>query len=294
MYPYTIMSTNDFNLVHQDALTFLSSVQSNSVDLILTDPPYIISRDSGMEAHYQSVSSLATSGKNAKTEDDWTEYKKTLDKPKEELKADKGKGWSKDNYIKYGSIMGKKYSVQTKFGEWDSQFTIDTLKQCIKEYYQKLKKGGTCIIWFDIWKMETLKRLMEESKFKQIRLIEWVKTNPQPINSKTNYLSNCREFAILGVKGGKPTFHSSYDKAIYQYPMAAGKYKFHPTQKNLELMCVLIKKHSNEGDVVMDTFLGGGTTAFACTRTKRTCIGCEISPDYFAKMNEVMSSHFSG
>lgn len=76
--------------------------------------------------------------------------------------------------------------------------------------------------------------------------------------------------------------------------MAAGKYKFHPTQKNLELMCDLIKKHSNEGDVVMDTFLGGGTTAFACKRTKRTCIGCEISPDYFAKMNEIMSCHFSG
>lgn len=131
-----------------------------------------------MEAHYQSVSSLATSGKNAKTEDDWTEYKKTLDKPAEELKADKGKGWSKVNYIKYGSILGKKYCVQTKFGEWDSQFTVDTLKSCILEYYAKLKKGGTCIIWFDVWKMETVKRLMEEAKFKQIRLVEWVKTNP--------------------------------------------------------------------------------------------------------------------
>jgi site-specific DNA-methyltransferase (adenine-specific) len=57
-------------------------------------------------------------------------------------------------------------------------------------------------------------------------------------------------------------------------------------------MCALIEKHSNEGDVVMDTFLGGGTTAYACKKTKRKCIGCEISPEYFSKMNTIMSTLF--
>jgi DNA modification methylase len=184
------------SLINTDAISFLQSVPTNSVNLILTDPPYIISRKSGMESHYQSVSALAKNGNNAKTEAEWIEYKKTLDKPKEELQAEKGKGWSKDNYIKYGSILGKKYSVQTDFGKWDSEFTFETMETCIREYYKKLKKGGTCIIWFDIWKMETMKRLMEQYKFKQIRLIEWVKTNPQPINSKVNYLSNCRKIQV--------------------------------------------------------------------------------------------------
>ena len=64
---------------------------------------------------------------------------------------------------------------------------------------------------------------------------KWIKTNPQPLNSKTNYLTNCREIALLGVKGGKPTFNSKYDNGIYKYPIQGGKIKFHPTQKNLKL-----------------------------------------------------------
>ena len=60
-----------------------------------------------------------------------------------------------------------------------------------------------------------LKQLLEKHKFKQIRFIEWIKTNPQHLNSKTNYLTNCREIALLAVKGGKPTNSGSYDNAIY-------------------------------------------------------------------------------
>ena len=68
------------------------------------------------------------------------------------------------------------------------------------------------------------------------------------------------------MKGSKPTFNSKYDNGlydneIYQFPIQGGKKRFHPTQKSLPLFEALIKKHSNEGDVVLDTFLGSGTTA---------------------------------
>ena len=139
-------------------------------------------------------------------------------------------------------------------------------------------------MFFDIWKITPLKALFKKYKFKQIRFLEWIKTNPQPLNSKTNYLTNCREIALLGVKGGKPTFNSSYDNAIYQFPIQGGKNRIHPTQKSLPLFEELIKKHSNEGDTVMDTFLGSGTTALACKNTKRKCIGSEVSKEYFDKM----------
>ena len=151
---------------------------------------------------------------------------------------------------------------------------------------------------------------MEKHKFCQIRMIEWIKTNPQPINSKVNYLTNCREIALVGVKGGSPTFNSKYDKGLYEdsnssegqdenevynvyddiyhYPMASGKYKFHPTQKHLKLFEDIIKKHSNENDLVLDTFLGSGTTAIACKNTKRRFKGCEISQEYYDKINEVI------
>ena len=52
----------------------------------------------------------------------------------------------------------------------------------------------------------------------------------------------------------------------------------------------LIKKHSNEGDLVLDCFLGSGTTAIAAHNTKRNFIGCEKDETYFKKMKKVMES----
>lgn len=278
------------NIQCQRGLEFLKTVKDGTVDLVLTDPPYIISKETGMDKHYNKVKTQEAAGvKYMKSEKEWEEYKKTLDKPQEELDANEGKGWSKENYLRYGTILGKKYCTKTDYGEWDSEFTMQELDDTIKSYYKKLRKGGTIIMWFDLWKITDLKALMEKHKFKQIRMIEWVKTNPQPINSKINYLTNCREIALLGVKGGKPTFNSSYDKGIYEFPMAAGKNKFHPTQKNLKLFETLVEKHSKEGDLVMDTFLGGGTTAIAASNKKRKFCGCELNPEYVEKVKKIIA-----
>ena len=146
-----------------------------------------------------------------------------------------------------------------------------------------LRKGGTLICFYDLWKLTTLKEYLEKAKFKQLRFIEWLKTNPVPLNSKTNYLTNAREIAILGVKGGRPTFHSEYDNGIYKYPICHDKGRFHPTQKPLALIEELIKKHSEEGDVVVDCFSGSGTTAVAANNTGRNFIGCELSKEYYDK-----------
>ena len=270
-------------IVNTTGQEYLKTISPNSVDLVLTDPPYIISRESGMNTHYNNVAENKKTGVEfVKTEEDWIAYQ-----AKHDIKEDK-KGKKKDNYLRYGTMLGKKYCKKTDFGSWDSNFTIEQLDEFVGEYYNKLRKGGTIIIFFDIWKITTLKDIMEKHKFKQIRFIEWIKTNPQPLNSSTNYLTNCREIALLGVKGGKPTFNSKYDNALYQYPMAGGKKRFHPTQKNLLFFEDLIKKHSNEGNLVLDTFLGGGTTAIACKNTNRVFKGCEISKEYYDKILEII------
>jgi site-specific DNA-methyltransferase (adenine-specific) len=272
---------------NEEGLSFLKEIQDNTVDLILTDPPYIISRESGMNSLYDNI---AQKTENAKTEEQWEQYKKTLDKPQAELEVDHGTGWSKENYLKYGTILGKKYAVKTQYGDWDKDFTLEILEKFIEQFYKKLKKGGTCIVWFDLWKISHLKDILEKYKFKQIRMIEWIKTNPQPLNQHVNYLTNCREIAIVAVKGSKPTFNSKYDNGIYNFPIAAGKNKFHPTQKNLQLFESLIEKHSNEGDNVMDTFLGSGTTAIACKNKNRKFIGCEINKEYHDKIIEILEN----
>ena len=272
---------------NEEGLSFLKEIQDNTVDLILTDPPYIISRESGMNSLYDNI---AQKTENAKTEEEWEQYKKTLDKPQAELELDHGPGWSKENYLKYGTILGKKYAVKTQYGDWDKDFTLEILDKFIEQFYKKLKKGGTCIVWFDLWKISHLKDILEKYKFKQIRMIEWIKTNPQPLNQHVNYLTNCREIAIVAVKGSKPTFNSKYDNGIYNFSIAAGKNKFHPTQKNLQLFESLIEKHSNEGDNVMDTFLGSGTTAIACKNKNRQFIGCEINKEYHDKIIEILEN----
>lgn len=271
---------NQIDIQNTSGMEYLNTIDNNSVDLVLTDPPYVISRDTGMNSHYNEVKENEKQGiEFIKTEEEWENYKKLNN-----ITGDS----KKNNYMKYGTIYGKKYCVKTDYGTWDSEFTLETLELFISEYYKKLKKGGTMIVFFDIWKITHLKEIMEKCKFKQIRFIEWIKTNPQPLNSKTNYLTNCREIALLGVKGGKPTFNSSYDNAIYKFPLQGGVNRFHPTQKSLPLFEELIRKHSNENDVVMDTFLGGGTTAIACKNTNRTFKGCEISKEYYDRVLEIM------
>lgn len=279
-----IYEKDGLNLHNIDGLDFLKTVKSNTVDLILTDPPYITSSETGMGNLYKQIKENKEKGiVNVKTEEEWNQVKdKYLNK------ENMTESQMKKNYMEFGSIYGSKYSVQTDYGDWDKNFTMDILEKFIEQYYKKLRQGGTLIMFFDIWKITPLKELFEKYKFKQIRFLEWIKTNPQPLNSKTNYLTNCREIALLGVKGGKPTFNSSYDNALYQFPLQGGKNRFHPTQKSLPLFEELIKKHSNEGDTVMDTFLGSGTTALACKNTKRKCIGSEVSKEYFDKMVNIL------
>lgn len=222
-----------FSLEHKDAKEWLPSVESKSIDLVLIDPPYEISRETGFS---------------------------------------KGEETGRDT---------DRFRVSMDFGSWDNNFT--GLKEIIVECYRTLKDGGTMICFYDLWKIETLRSYFEAAKFKQIRLIEWIKTNPVPLNSKLNYLTNAREIAVVGVKRGKPTFHSEYDKGIYEYPICHDRNRFHPTQKPVELIKNLILKHSNEGDTVLDCFSGSGTTAVAAVMTNRNFVGCEISKEYHTK-----------
>ena len=260
------------DISHCDAEALFEKLDDGSVDLVLTDPPYVISRDSGMDKLAKKVADGG--GGPCRTEEQWEEYK---GKHPGRTYTDQ----EKDNFLQWGNPTGKKYAVHTDYGEWDSEFTMEKLEAVLKKAYKKLRKGGTVIVWFDLWKLTPLHEMMGRCKFKQLRFVEWIKTNPQPLNSKRNYLTNCREIALLGVKGGSPTFNSEYDNSIYKYPLMGGKHRKHPTQKSLELFKDIIQKHSNEGDLVCDVFLGAGTTARAAKETGRRFVGCELNEEYY-------------
>ena len=113
------------------------------------------------------------------------------------------------------------------------------------------------------------------------RVCQWIKKNPTPINSKVNYLSNAIEFFFTFTKGKKPTFNSSYDKGIYNFPLCHGHERTkHPTQKPIELIKSIIEKHSNKGDIILDTFGGSGTLAEAALLLDRKYILIERDEKY--------------
>jgi len=264
------------NIINEEGLEFLKSVESNSIDLVLTDPPYVTSRDTGMNKLNEQIKS---GNLQKKTEKQWSDFIESLDdnvKNRLTLK-------DKENYLRYGNRFGKRFAYSTDYGDWDKDFTLDELDCFIQEFHRVLKPTGTCIIFFDLWKITNLKDMYENHKFKQIRFIEWLKTNPVPINSKINYLTNSREIALTAVKKSKPTFNSSYDNGIYKYPIYSGKERFHPTQKSLGLFSDLVIKHTNENDTVLDCFLGSGTTAVACLENNRNFTGCERDETYYQK-----------
>ena len=60
----------------------------------------------------------------------------------------------------------------------------------------------------------------------------------------------------------------------------APEVRFHPTQKPVGLFMQILRKYSPEGEIILDPFLGSGTTAIACERLKRRWIGIEIEEKY--------------
>ncbi len=224
------LATMGYLIKKCDFARFLKSLPPDSVDLMLTDPPYNISKKTGFSC--------------------------------------------------VGPNSVERFAVSMDFGAWDHAEI--NLNHLAKHTYRTLRKGGTAIVFYDVWKLTTLANALTAAGFVQLRLIEWIKTNPVPLNSKRNYLTNSREIAVLAVKSGKPTFNSEYDNGQYHYPIPHNGTRYHPTQKPLPLFNDLVKKHSKPGDLIVDPFVGSGTTAIAAISHGRKFAGCDADAGYIA------------
>ena len=108
------------------------------------------------------------------------------------------------------------------------------------------------------------------------RLCIWEKTNPSPMNGEHLWLSGI-ECCVFGRKKKAP-FHEHCKNSVWRFP--SGKRTLHPTQKPLDLFKYLITVSSDEGDLVLDPFLGSGTTAIAAMQLGRRCIGFELEEQF--------------
>lgn len=89
--------------------------------------------------------------------------------------------------------------------------------------------------------------------------------------------SDC-EFIWSSKPGASRVFRHRWNGAMKD--SERGDRRVHPTQKPVELLVRLIRYFTNKDDVILDPYLGSGTTAIACMRTNRKCVGIEIEEDY--------------
>lgn len=169
------------------------------------------------------------------------------------------------------------------FGEWDKGFD---LYNWISDYSEILDKNGSIIIFCSYRFISHIIDKLEDSGMVVKDIIIWRKSNPMPRNIERRYVQDT-EFAVWAVKKNskwifnKPE-NSAYLRPCFETSTVSGREKTgHPTQKSLKLMEDLIKIHTNKNDVILDPFMGSGSTGVAAIKHGRKFIGIELEKEYF-------------
>lgn len=185
-------------------------------------------------------------------------------------------------------------------GDWDKAASIDFVHEFNKKWLslckRKLKKDGTIFISGTHHNIYSIGFALQELGYKIINDIAWFKVNPPP-NLSCKYLTHSTETIIWAKKSteSKHTFNYQVSKEINIDNVGKQmlslwkimppkkdekKYGKHPTQKPLALLDRIIKIASSENDLVLDPFMGSGTTAIACLLNNRKFIGTELDEQY--------------
>lgn len=222
------MTIEENQIYKMDCLEGLKLIPDKSIDLIVTDPPYLIK---GIH-----------------------EYK--------------------------GNDLGKHIiNYQKPLVE---QSLTDGYDVAILDEMYRVMKVPNLYIWCNISQIPMyIKYFVLERKCKMDILI-WHKTNPIPCcNNK--WLSD-KEYCLYFRKGGYCN-PSGYAEAgtVWDLPSNVKDKKLygHPTIKPLCIIENIIRNSSKEGNVVLDAFLGSGTTAVACMNNNRNYIGFENNEEYY-------------
>lgn len=164
------------------------------------------------------------------------------------------------------------------FGEWDKGADILTY---IKDVSRVLDKNGSFVVFNDWKNLGDIVKFAETCGFETKDMLRLEKSNPMPRNRDRRYITDFECAIWFTKKGAKWIFNRQDEK--YQRPKFVHSIDkgLHPTQKSLRLMEELVKIHTNCGQVVLDCFMGSGTTGVACANTGRRFIGIEMDENYF-------------
>lgn len=189
---------------------------------------------------------------------------------------------SKDN--NFGTMKNPRAGVD--FGNWD-RGKFD-LYAWVPEYAKLLNKNGSMIIFCSYRFISYIIDALESENAGMVvkDILVWQKSNPMPRNINRRYVQDM-EFAIWAVKkNAKWAFNKPDDKpylrAMFMTSLVSGSEKLgHPTQKSLKLMEDIISIHTNANEVILDPFMGSGSTGEAALRLGRDFIGIEYEKEFF-------------
>lgn len=172
---------------------------------------------------------------------------------------------------------------------WDNLEYDEWLKS-MDEFFEQtsrvMKDGGSMIVFMSVLKVETIVALAEKYGFYYKTTGIWHKTNPMPRNMNLHFVNSTEPWIYFTYKKKTGTFNNNgclYHDFIETSVTSSGERKFgkHPTQKPESLIELFVKLLSNPGDIVLDPFMGSGTTGVIAKREGRNFIGIEVDNDYF-------------
>lgn len=173
--------------------------------------------------------------------------------------------------------------VRSDLGRQGKIFEHNDVKasEYIPELYRVLKEGSHCYIMTNHVNLYEILTVAQDSGFHFIKSLIWDKGNK--IMGQC-YMSQF-EYILFFRKGKHKKINKCGTSDILSIPNKKMKdndgKNYHDTEKPVELMKILIENSSNEGDLVIDPFVGIGAVPIACKELKRRFGGCEIDEKYF-------------
>jgi len=150
------------------------------------------------------------------------------------------------------------------------------IDQWAPEIFRVLKENSHVYIMVNFLNLEIFMATLKRVGFKLHNLLVWEKNQGSP---NRWYYKNC-EYIIFARKGKAKPINNMGSKTVHSFKIVK-KGKKHPTEKPVDLIQMYILNSTNKHEIVLDPFMGSGSTGVACKNLNRKFIGIEKDDKYF-------------